>query len=90
MNGAVEAAVAPLAREIAPRRVNAVSPGVIETDWWDGLGEHRTRALEATARRTPLGRNGRAAEVAAAVLALIENEFINGVVLPVDGGLHLT
>ncbi len=33
VNGALEAAVAPLAAELAPRRVNAVSPGVIETGW---------------------------------------------------------
>jgi NAD(P)-dependent dehydrogenase (short-subunit alcohol dehydrogenase family) len=47
VNGALEAAVPVLARELAPRRVNAVSPGVIETGWWpelartlDGMIEH--------------------------------------------------
>ncbi len=90
VNGAVEAAVAPLARELAPRRVNAVSPGVITTGWWDSLGEHRDTALESFAQRTPLGRNGRPEDVALAILALIENPFITGVVLPVDGGIRLT
>ncbi|QUQ64741.1 SDR family oxidoreductase [Kutzneria sp. CA-103260] len=90
VNGAVEAAVAPLARELAPRRVNAVSPGVIATEWWDSLGEHRDTALETFARRTPLGRNGRPEDVALAILALIDNPFITGVVLPVDGGIRLT
>ncbi|MEU6512299.1 SDR family oxidoreductase [Streptomyces sp. NPDC046942] len=90
VNGAVEAAVAPLARELAPRRVNAVSPGVIATEWWDSLGEHRDAALETFAQRTPLGRNGRPEDVASAILALIENPFITGVVLPVDGGIRLT
>src|SRR3954452_836275 len=57
----VEAAVPPLARELAPRRVNAVSPGVIETGWWDFMGEEDRRATfdqfpskrpsDATARR---------------------------------------
>src|SRR5215218_5637911 len=35
INGALEAMVAPLAAELAPRRINAVSPGVIDTPWWD-------------------------------------------------------
>ena len=47
INGAIEAAVPPLARELAPRRVNAVSPGVIETDWWDVLPEPERRAAFA-------------------------------------------
>jgi NAD(P)-dependent dehydrogenase (short-subunit alcohol dehydrogenase family) len=90
VNGAVEAAVAPLARELAPRRVNAVSPGVIVTEWWDSLGDHRDGTFQNFAQRTPLGRNGRPEDVAAAILALIENQFITGVVLPVDGGIRLT
>jgi NAD(P)-dependent dehydrogenase (short-subunit alcohol dehydrogenase family) len=90
VNGAVEAAVAPLARELAPRRVNAVSPGVIVTEWWDSLGDHRDEIFQNFAQRTPLGRNGRPEDVAAAILALIENQFITGVVLPVDGGIRLT
>ena len=89
VNGAVEAAVGPLARELAPRRVNAVSPGVIVTEWWDSLGDHRDETFQSFAERTPLGRNGRPEDVAAAILALIENQFITGVVLPVDGGLRL-
>ena len=90
VNGAVEAAVASLARELAPRRVNAVSPGVIVTEWWDSLGEHRDAAFESFAKQTPLGRNGRPDDVASAILALIDNPFITGVVLPVDGGIRLT
>jgi len=37
VNGALEAAVPPLATELAPRRVNAVSPDVVETDWWQSM-----------------------------------------------------
>lgn len=57
MNGALEAAVPVLARSPAPRRVNAVSPGVIETGWWDALpaGE-RDATFAAFAARTPAGR----------------------------------
>jgi NAD(P)-dependent dehydrogenase (short-subunit alcohol dehydrogenase family) len=91
VNGAVEAAVPPLARELAPRRVNAVSPGVIETSWWDPLpDEQRQATFEQFADQTPVGRNGRAEDVAHVICALIENDYINGVVLPCDGGLRLT
>jgi NAD(P)-dependent dehydrogenase (short-subunit alcohol dehydrogenase family) len=90
VNGAVEAAVRPLARELAPRRVNAVSPGVIETGWWDVLPEPDRRAtFEQFSEQTPVGRNGTAQDVAHAICALIENDYINGVVLPCDGGLRL-
>ena len=91
VNGALEAAVAPLAVELAPRRVNAVSPGVIETDWWSELpDDERTEMLATFARRAPAGRNGSADDVAIAITALIDNGFITGVVLPCDGGLRLT
>jgi NAD(P)-dependent dehydrogenase (short-subunit alcohol dehydrogenase family) len=46
VNGAVEAAVPPLARELAPRRVNAVSPGVIETEWWEAPPAAQVGQLE--------------------------------------------
>lgn len=91
VNGALEAAIRPLARELAPRRVNAVSPGVIETGWWDEVPEAERRATFATfAERAPVGRNGTAEDVAQAIAALVENGFITGIVLPCDGGLRLT
>jgi NAD(P)-dependent dehydrogenase (short-subunit alcohol dehydrogenase family) len=91
VNGAVEAAVAPLALELAPRRVNAVSPGVIVTEWWDEFPQDaREDAFREYAQRVPVRRNGRPEEVAHAIAALIENAFITGVVLPCDGGLRLT
>lgn len=90
VNGALEAAVPPLAVELAPRRVNAVSPGVIETGWWDELpADARRAALDEFAGRAPVRRNGRPDEVAAAIVAVLENGFITGVVLPCDGGLRL-
>jgi NAD(P)-dependent dehydrogenase (short-subunit alcohol dehydrogenase family) len=90
VNGALEAAVAPLAVELAPRRINAVSPGVIETGWWDEIpADARRQTFVDFARRAPVRRNGRPEDVARAIVALIENGFITGVVLPVDGGLRL-
>lgn len=91
MNGALEAAVAPLAFELAPRRVNAVSPGVIETGWWDELpAGARQEAFRTFAGRALVRRNGQPRDVALAIAGLVENGFITGVVLPCDGGLRLT
>jgi NAD(P)-dependent dehydrogenase (short-subunit alcohol dehydrogenase family) len=91
VNGALEASVAPLAVELAPRRVNAVSPGVIETGWWDEFpAEAREEAFRTFAQRALVGRNGQPEDVAHMIVAIVENSFITGVVILCDGGLHLT
>lgn len=91
VNGALEIAVKPLAAELAPRRVNAVSPGVIETEWRDEIpAEARQEAFATFANRALVRRNGQPADVAQAIVALVDNSFITGVVLPCDGGLRLT
>lgn len=87
INGALERMVPTLARELAPIRINAVSPGVIDTPWWEGKP---AGMFEEASRRAPLGRAGQSDEVADAVLFLIGNAFVTGIVLDVDGGLHLT
>jgi NAD(P)-dependent dehydrogenase (short-subunit alcohol dehydrogenase family) len=90
MNAAVETASRILAAELAPRRVNAVSPGVIETPWWDWIPEEaRTEAIVGAASATALARPGRPEEVAHAIAFLVENTYTTGVVLPVDGGARL-
>jgi NAD(P)-dependent dehydrogenase (short-subunit alcohol dehydrogenase family) len=91
VNGALEAAVPPLAAELAPRRVNAVSPGVIETGWWNWLPDDaKQEAFTGFAQRSLVRRNGTADDVARAIVAMVENGFITGVVLPCDGGMRLT
>jgi NAD(P)-dependent dehydrogenase (short-subunit alcohol dehydrogenase family) len=87
INGAIERMTPTLARELAPLRVNAVSPGVIDTPWW---ADKPAGMFEAASRKAPLARAGRAEEVADAILFLAGNRFITGIVLDVDGGLHLT
>jgi len=89
-NGALDAAVRPLATELAPVRVNVVAPGVIDTAWWHPLPEtDRAAFFEATAGTTPVGRIGRPHDVAEAVLFLAGNGFTTGVVLDVNGGATL-
>ena len=89
-NAAVESAARILAAELAPRRVNAVSPGIIDTPWWNWVpGEAREGALTSATATTAIGRPGRPEEVAHAVAFLVENTFTTGVVLPVDGGARL-
>jgi NAD(P)-dependent dehydrogenase (short-subunit alcohol dehydrogenase family) len=90
-NGALEAIVRPLAIELAPIRVNAVSPGIIDTAWWDGMPADQRRAyFDAAAAATPVGRVGRPEDVADAVVYLAGAGFVAGTVLECTGGAHLT
>lgn len=87
VNGAIERIVSPLAAELAPVRVNAVSPGVVDTAWWSFLPEEQRRAqFDAAAASVPSGRIGTAADVADAVGYLAGAGLVTGTVLPVDGG----
>jgi NAD(P)-dependent dehydrogenase (short-subunit alcohol dehydrogenase family) len=89
-NGAIEAMVPPLAAELAPVRVNAVSPGIIDTDWWAGMPAGQKDAyFQGAAAASPVGRVGHPDDVAAAILYLAGNSFITGTVLDVSGGLTL-
>ena len=88
-NGALDASVRPLAAELAPVRVNAVAPGVVDTAWWHPLGENRDGFMEQQAAGTPGGRVGQPQDIAEAVLFLAGNGFTTGVVLDVNGGTTL-
>ncbi len=90
INGAIQALVKPLAAELKPIRVNAVSPGIIETSWWNRPGEETSfDALKRMAEATPAGRLGHPEEVASAILFLVSNAFVTGTVLDCDGGIRL-
>ena len=69
-------------------RINAVCPAVIDTDMFRRAVEIEPRKAESAARLHPVGRVGRAEEVAAAVLYLCSESagFTTGIALPVDGG----
>ena len=79
-----------LARELAPRRVNAVSPGVIDTAWWSQApAAVRQVVFEEQARTLPVGRVGQPEDVAQSVLFMATNGFTTGSIVECDGGLHL-
>jgi NAD(P)-dependent dehydrogenase (short-subunit alcohol dehydrogenase family) len=89
-NGALEALARALAVELAPIRVNVVSPGWVDTPIWDTLaGDGKTERLAAMAARLPVRRIGTPADLAAAYAALLDNGFITGTVVHVDGGHRL-
>ena len=82
---AIDGMTRALALDLAPIRVNAVAPGLIDTPLWDSFGPQRD-AIIAQATALPVGRIGRPDEVAAAVVLLMSNGFVTGTVLAIDGG----
>jgi NAD(P)-dependent dehydrogenase (short-subunit alcohol dehydrogenase family) len=90
-NGAVDFLTRWLAVELAPIRVNAVSPGVIDTGAWDAMGEDGKRDyFDHIAAHNPAGRIGTPDDIAGAVLFAMTNTFMTGMTLKVDGGEPLT
>jgi len=87
INAATEALGKQLAKELAPRRVNVVSPGVIDTEAYAGLAEEQRLAMFAKAGGAlPVGRVGQSEEVASGYILAMENGFITGSVIDIDGG----
>jgi NAD(P)-dependent dehydrogenase (short-subunit alcohol dehydrogenase family) len=87
-NGAADTLTRSLAVEMAPTRVNAISPGIIDTGIWDqGLGaESKEEFYQRAADANPVGRIGHSDDIANAVLFCMTNTFLTGVTLKVDGG----
>jgi len=88
--GTIEALTRALALELAPIRVNAVSPGVVRTNLWQNMNAaERERLYESVGKSLPVGRVGEARDVAQAYLFLMQEEFSTGQTLVVDGGTVL-
>jgi NAD(P)-dependent dehydrogenase (short-subunit alcohol dehydrogenase family) len=86
-NGSVDVLARSLALELAPIRVNAVSPGVIDTGAWDGLGEQaKADYFQDLTDRNPARRIGTETDIAEAVLFAMTNTFLTGQTLRIDGG----
>lgn len=90
INAALEGVVRAMAVELAPLRINAVSPGWVRTPIWnDVAGAGSESLLAAMAERLPVGRVGTADDIADAIVFLLGNGYTTGTVLHVDGGHRL-
>lgn len=88
VNAAIDGIVPGLARELAPTRVNSISPGTLRTSYWEGVPDDAQKAIfDRIANAIPAGRVGTADDVANAVLFLTTTSFVTGTVMAVDGGL---
>lgn len=85
--GAVESLTRALAVELAPIRVNAVSPGLVRSPLWDSMPDaDREQWYRDSAAAIPLGRIGEVADIAQAYLFYLTEPFATGSVLTLDGG----
>jgi len=88
--GTIEALTRALAVELAPIRVNAVSPGVVRTNLWQNMSSaEREQLFESVGKRLPVGRVGEAQDIAQAFLFLMKEGFSTGQTVVVDGGTVL-
>ena len=89
VNGALQSMVPTLARELAPLRVNALSPGLVATPVYDGMPQSARDAMyRQAADRLPVRRIGAAEDLGSAALFLMSNGYTTGI-LDVDGGARL-
>jgi NAD(P)-dependent dehydrogenase (short-subunit alcohol dehydrogenase family) len=87
--GAVEALARALAIDLAPIRVNAIAPGLIDTPLLErtmGGRERTAKMIAAAATRLPVKRAGRPEDIAQAALFLMKNPFTTGITVTIDGG----
>jgi NAD(P)-dependent dehydrogenase (short-subunit alcohol dehydrogenase family) len=85
--GAIVSLTRALAVELAPIRVNAVSPGVVRTNLWNNIQEkERDDMYESVGKTLLVGRVGQACEIARAYLFLIQEGYSTGQTVVVDGG----
>jgi NAD(P)-dependent dehydrogenase (short-subunit alcohol dehydrogenase family) len=88
INGALEVMVPILSKELKPLRVNAVSPGMIDTPWWDFLpAGAKEQVFTDFSSGVNVGRVGRPEEVANTIRVILATEYINGVTIGCHGGL---
>jgi NAD(P)-dependent dehydrogenase (short-subunit alcohol dehydrogenase family) len=90
VGAAVEALTRAVAREIAPKRINVVSPGSIDTPMVSMQGDERRAFYEKATASHLIKRAGTADEVAQAILFTIQNDFVTGTTVDVDGGWLLS
>ena len=90
VGGAVEALSRAVAKEIGPKRINVMSPGLIDTPMVPLSGKEREAHYERLTGNNLIARAGTADECAQGVVFLIQNDFVTGTTLDVDGGILLS
>jgi NAD(P)-dependent dehydrogenase (short-subunit alcohol dehydrogenase family) len=90
VGNAVEGFIKMAANEIAPLRINGVSPGLIDTPMFAFEGQARQDYFDETTKNNLIPRAGKPEEVASAAIFLLENNFVTGTIVDVDGGAIVT
>ena len=90
VGGAVEAFVRGMAKELAPKRINVMSPGTIDTPMVGLQGEERAKLYANMVKGNVIERAGTADECAQGIMFLVENDFVTGTTIDVDGGWILS
>jgi len=90
VGGAVEALSRAVAKEIAPKRINVMSPGLIDTPMVPLKGQERDAHYERLTGSNLIARAGTPDECAQGIIFLIQNDFVTGSTLDVDGGILLS
>lgn len=89
VNGAITQMAQSLSKELAPIRVNVISPGMVDTPAYDQMPPGEREAMyRGAAQKLPVGRVGKPEDIASAALMLLENGYATGVILDIDGGIR--
>ncbi|MED1203036.1 SDR family oxidoreductase [Heyndrickxia acidicola] len=90
INSAVDGLVRGLSVDLAPIRVNVVSPGIVDTPIYSGMpAEQRNKMYNSMSQQLPVGRVAQPEDIAATYVYLAKNGFTTGTTVLIDGGAHL-
>lgn len=90
VNGAIAAFAQVVAVELAPLRVNVVSPGMVDTHAYSYLPDDvREQVYNEAASKLPLGKIGTPKGIAEMITSVLDSEFMTGSIIDIDGGVHL-